>query len=67
MLYAEWSGKRVQIRRETRQLIRDIFVNNNVVGVQISGDSPTEATVAITMDNGKTDIFKSSGMLLRRG
>ena len=67
MLYAEWSGKRVQIRRETRQLIRDIFVNNNVVGVQISGDSPTEATVAITMDNAKTDLFKSSGMLLRRG
>ena len=67
MLYAEWSGKQVTVYNHNKQLIRRFNARYDVVGVQISGDSPTEAMVAITMSNGRTDVFKSSGQLVRRG
>ena len=67
MLIAEWSGTRVIIRDDHRIKIRQIDVRHPVVGVQISGDSTTEATVAIAQSHGRTDIYKSSGQLIRRG
>mgnify|MGYP003334155294 CR=1 FL=1 len=67
MLYAEWSGKQVTVYNHNKQLIRRFNARYDVVGVQVSGDSPTEAMVAIAMSNGRTDIFKSSGQLVRRG
>lgn len=67
MLYAEWSGKKVDIRTHTKQLVRTIRARETVVGVQVSGDSTTDAMVAITMSNGKTDLYKSSGQIVRRG
>lgn len=67
MLYAEWSGCAVTIYEAvTRQLIRRIKASHNVVGVQISGDSHTDAMVAIAMDNGRTEVYKSSGQFLHR-
>ena len=67
MLYAEWSGTRVKVYNQYKQLVRTINVRYDVVGVQVSGDSPTDAMVAIAQSNGKTDLYKSSGQLLRRG
>lgn len=67
MLYAEWSGNRVTIRRDNGITVRHIPVRHNVVGVQITGDSTTDAMVAITMDNGKTDLYRSSGAIVRHG
>ena len=67
MLYAEWSGTRVQVYNQYKQIVRTINVRYDVVGVQISGDSPTDATVAIAQSNGKTDLYRSSGQLVRRG
>ena len=67
MLYAEWSGKSVTIRNHNKQQVRRINVRCNVVGVQISGDSETEAMVAIAKDNGRTCIYKSNGQLVRQG
>ena len=67
MLYAEWSGKSVIIRNHNKQQLRRINVRNNVIGVQISGDSETEAMVAIAMDNGRSCLYKSNGHLMRQG
>lgn len=67
MLYAEWSGTRVKVYNQYKQIVRTINVRYDVVGVQISGDSPTDAMVAIAQSNGKTDLYKSSGQLVRRG
>ena len=67
MLYAEWSGKSVSIRKHLKRYVRRINVRNNVIGVQISGDSETEAMVAIAMDNGRTSLYKSNGQLIRQG
>lgn len=67
MLYAEWSGTRVKVYNQYKQIVRTINVRYDVVGVQVSGDSPTDAMVAIAQSNGKTDLYKSSGQLVRRG
>jgi len=67
MLYAEWSGNKVTVRDHNKVIVRKFSVRDAVVGVQISGDSTTEAMVAIAMANGKTDLYKSSGVLVRRG
>ena len=67
MLYAEWSGTRVKVYNQYKQIVRTIHVRYDVVGVQVSGDSPTDAMVAIAQSNGKTDLYKSSGQLVRRG
>ena len=67
MLYAEWSGKSVIIRNHNKQQVRRINVRCNVVGVQISGDSETEAMVSIAMANGRTCLYKSNGQLVRQG
>lgn len=67
MLYAEWSGKSVVIRNHNKQHVRRINVRCPVVGVQISGDSETEAMVAIAMNNGRTCLYKSSGVCVRQG
>ena len=45
---------------------RQINVPHNVVGVQVSGDSRTDAMVSIAMDNGRTWLYKSSGTLVRQ-
>ena len=67
MLYAEWSGKQVKVYTQYKQIVRRFNVNHDVVGVQISGDSPTDALVAIAQSNGKTDVYKTSGAIVRRG
>ena len=67
MLYAEWSGKRVVIRTETKQFVRQINARCDVIGVQVSGDGTSDAMVAIAMSNGKTDLYRSSGQIVRRG
>ena len=67
MLYAEWSGTRVKVYNQYKQIVRTINVRYDVVGVQISGDSPTDAMVAIAQSNGRTDLYRSSGQLVRRG
>lgn len=67
MLYAEWRDRVAIIKAQDGRTVRKIIVHHPIVGVQVSGDSTTEAMVAIAMDNGKTDLYKSSGMLVRKG
>jgi hypothetical protein len=38
----------------------------DVGGVQVSGDSRTDAMVSIAMDNGHTRLYKSDGTLVRQ-
>lgn len=66
MLYAEWSGHQVVIYTHAKIMVRRINVPHNVVGVQISGDSTSDAMVAIAMDNGRTCLYKSSGVCVRK-
>lgn len=65
-IIAEWSGKRVTLYADSKIQFRQINVPHNVVGVQVSGDSRTDAMVSIAMDNGRTWLYKSSGTLVRQ-
>ena len=67
MLFAEWSGNRVSVYNHNKQFVRRINGRHDVIGVQISGDSETEAMVSIAQSNGRTDLYKSSGQLVRKG
>lgn len=66
-MFAQWSGKEVRIYMSDRTLVRILRVRDAVVGVQISGESRTDATVAIAMANGHTDLYRSDGTILRHG
>ena len=76
--YAEYGGLISAYIDNESAILRDMFsavalaisfvgIRHPVVGVQISRDSTTEATVAIAQSHGRTDIYKSSGQLIRRG
>jgi len=65
MVFAQWSGRKVDVYTETKQILRHFSVGHNVVGVQCSGDG-NDATIAITMDNGKTELYRGTGQLIRR-
>ena len=67
MMYAEWSGRMVEVYDERKYLVRRFHARDTVVGVQVSGFSPADGQVAITMVNGKTDLYKTDGALIRRG
>lgn len=67
MFYAEWSGKTVVVKNHNRQLVRRINVHHDVIGVQVSGNSETEAIIAIAQSHGRTDLYKTNGQLYRRG
>ena len=58
MIIAEWSGRKVTLYTDTKIQFRQINVPHNVVGVQVSGDSRTDAMVSIAMDNGRTWLYK---------
>ena len=64
-MYANFKGKTVDIFSDNKAIVRRIKVSNDIVNVQISGNGPN-ATVAITMKNGKTLLYMTNGQLLRK-
>ena len=66
MMFAEWSGNVVKVYRQDRTILRIIRARHNVVGVQCSGEVGN-GFIAITMDNGKTDVYHDNGSIYRKG
>lgn len=64
-MYANFKGKLVDLYSDTKAIIRRIRVSNDVVAVQVNG-SGQNATISITMKNGKTLLYKANGQLLRK-
>lgn len=64
-MYANFKGKTVEIFTDAKIMHRRIHVSNDIVNVQISGNGDN-ATIAITMKNGKTLLYKTNGQLIRR-
>lgn len=65
MYFTTFKNKRVDLYNDNKQLIRRFNMKANVVNAQVQG-SGTECYVAITMSNGKTELYKSNGQLLRK-
>ena len=64
-MYANFKGRQVELYNDTKQIVRRFTVSANVVNAQVSG-SGTNAVIAITMQNGKTVLYRSNGQLIRR-
>lgn len=67
MLYAEWSGRTVHVYDENGQLVRTLHARFEVEGVQCSGSDVNDGRVAISMENGKTDLYRVNGEVIRLG
>ena len=66
MMLAEWSGHIVKVYRQDRIILREIRAAHDVVGVQCSGEVGN-GYIAITMVNGKTDVYHDNGSIYRKG
>ena len=64
-MYATFKGKTCDLFNDTKQIIRRFRVANDIVNVQVQGTGKN-ATVAITMKNGKTWLYKATGQIVRR-
>lgn len=65
MMYVTFKGKKVDLMNMNKQLIRRFNMKSEVVNAQVTG-SGQDTLVAITMKNGKTEIYKSNGQLVRK-
>ncbi|MBO5905314.1 MAG: hypothetical protein J6Q84_02715 [Kiritimatiellae bacterium] len=66
MMFAEWSGHTVKVYRLDRTIMRTIRARYDVVSVQCSGEIGN-GYIAITMVNGKTDVYHDNGTIYRQG
>lgn len=64
-MYANFKGKCVDLYTDTKQIIRRFHVSNEIVNVQVTG-SGNNATISITMKNGKTVLYKANGQIIRK-
>ena len=65
LYYATFKGKKVDLYNQNKQLIRRFNMKSDVVNAQVTG-SGQDSIVAITMKNGKTEVYKSNGQLIRK-
>lgn len=55
-MFVQFSGKKVDLYTNTKQFVRRFNVPHDVINAQVSGDGE-HATVAITMKNGRTNLY----------
>lgn len=65
-MFVQFSGKKVDLYTNTKQFVRRFNVPHDVVNAQVSGDGE-HATVAITMKNGRTNLYSWTGQIIRQG
>lgn len=64
-MFANWNSKNVALYNDNGQIIRKFSAQADVVNAIISG-SGQNTTIAITTKNGKTELYKSNGQLIRK-
>ena len=65
-MFTSFKGKVVDLYDDNAKIIRRFQMRADVVNAQVSG-SGKDAQVAITMKDGHFEVYKSSGVLTRRG
>lgn len=63
-MYVSFKGKNCDLFTTNKQIIRRFRVSNDIVNVQIQGNG-TNATISITMKNGKTVLYRANGQIIR--
>ncbi len=64
-MYVNFKGKTAQLYTDEKKIIRQFRANAEIVNAQVQGKGK-DATVALTMKNGKTILYKSNGQIIRR-
>lgn len=64
-MFVNFKGNCADLYTDTKQIIRRFHVSNEIVNVAISGNG-NDATIAITMKNGKTIVYKANGQIVRK-
>ena len=64
-MFCEWSGNTTKLYHDNRQLHRVFHSRLPVQCAQVSGDG-NSARIAITMSNGRTELYEGTGRLIRR-
>lgn len=64
-MFVNFKGKTAKLYTDTKEIVRTFNVNADIVNAQVSGAGDT-AIVALTMKNGKTWLYKSTGEIIRR-
>ena len=68
-MYCEWNGHYVNVRSTDGRLIRKFIMSRGDVRcATVSGKEPDDGNgvVCITLTNGKTEVYATSGRLIRR-
>ena len=63
--FVQFKKKKVDLYNQYKQLTRRFNMKSDVVNAQITG-AGQDCYVAITMSNGKTELYKSNGQLVRK-
>lgn len=64
-MYVNFKGKVAKLYTDYKVLVRQFRAQSEIVNAQVQG-SGSNATVALTMKNGKTILYKSNGQIIRR-
>lgn len=64
-MFITFKGKKADLYTDTKQIVRRFNVRDDIVNVQINGTG-NNATIAITMKNGKTALYRATGQLIRQ-
>lgn len=64
-MYANWKKKTVMLYNDYGKIVRQFTAAAEVVDAVVSGNGK-DATVAVTMKDGKTVLYKSNGQIVRR-
>jgi len=68
-MYCEWNGRFVTVRETSGRLVRKFSMSRgDVQCATVSGKEPDDGNgvVSITLTNGKTEVYATSGRLIRR-
>jgi hypothetical protein len=65
-MYVNWQpkSKTVSLYNDNGAIVRRFIARAEVVNAHVTGNGK-DATIAITMTNGKTEIYKASGARIR--
>lgn len=64
-MFVTFKGKKADLYTDTKQIVRRFNVESDIASVQINGND-INATIAIAMKNGKTNLYRANGQLIRR-
>lgn len=64
-MFCEWNGNTTKVYYDNRQLLRVFHSRLPVQCAQVTGEG-NDSRIAITLSNGRTELYQGNGTLIRR-